>query len=122
MVDLGGGQCYYRAGKDRKGFYEPCIDVVKRDESRAAFAERVRTDEAFHAKISFKHPIPDVEGYLAKMALRGTLEGGCLVPEINKKTGKKDPKYTMCSAMYLMGELVMKKDKTSIVKVDNGTG
>ena len=61
-------KCYYRAGKDRKGFYEPCIDVVKRDEYRDWFcAELLKDDDFKNVKLRWTKKSAQV--YMRRAAL-----------------------------------------------------
>ena len=89
-------KCYYRAGKNKKGKYESCKEVVDNDEERKKFKEKIRNDPSFHSVVSFHAPIEDVEGYLKKYDKRAECPGGNI----------KTPEKKMCSHLYLIGEKV----------------
>ena len=51
-------KCYYRAGKDFKGKWEDCIDVVKRDKNRVEFIRKLKEDKSKYISHSTTHPLP----------------------------------------------------------------
>ena len=100
---------YYRAGKDKKGKYESCAAVVKRDKYRDAFVEKFKTDENFR-NVKLRWTNHTVDEYVKEYIERGDCPG----PNI------KSPDVKMCSALYLMGELVSQDEKTRTVLTEEG--
>ena len=106
-------QCYFVSGRDRKGKWEPVVDVVRRDKSRAAFIERIKNDDTFRTKtLGWEDP---VEACVKDYAERGKLGGGHIgLP--NKKTNE----YMMCTSMYSLGTELDKTAVETTVKTEEG--
>eukprot|EP00941_MAST-03F_sp_MAST-3F-sp1_P004262 g4262.t1 len=102
-------KCYYRAGKDRKGKIEPCTTVVQNDPFRQKFLDRLQSDEDFRTnKLRWtKHSI---EEYIADYKKKADCPG----PNI------KDPSVTMCSHLYLVGDLLHRDENDAHFIDENG--
>ena len=100
---------YYRAGKDKKGKYESCAAVVKRDKYREDFIQKFKTDENFR-NVKLRWTKHTVDEYVSEYIDRGGCPGPCI----------KSADVQMCSALYLMGELVSQDDKTKTVRTESG--
>eukprot|EP00941_MAST-03F_sp_MAST-3F-sp1_P002033 g2033.t1 len=101
--------CYYRAGKDKKGFYEPCKDVIQHDKKRALFIERLKNDETFRTK-TLRWTHRSVEEYIEEYNKRGACPGICV----------KNAEVMMCSTLYKKGTLISRAGTESKVTTAEG--
>ena len=70
-------KCYYRAGKDFKGKYEPCRDVIARDHYRAVFCAKLRSDAAFRKRV-LRWDDKKPEEMIREYESRGACPGPCI--------------------------------------------
>eukprot|EP00941_MAST-03F_sp_MAST-3F-sp1_P005336 g5336.t1 len=100
---------YYLAGKDKKGKFEPCIDVVSNDPTRRAFVEKFKSNESFR-KNTLRWTKYPVEKYLKDYAEKANCPG----PNIKSK------EVTMCSNLYLLGRELKRDGEKVTIKTEDG--
>ena len=130
-------KCYYRAGKapNFQGKWEDCIDVVKRDPNRIEFVRRLKEDKGknfrnlliYNLSNKNKQKKTDfrekklrwtkkpVEEYVKEYEARANYPGDFI-----GKAEPKTKKFMMCSALYVLGQLVSKGEKVSQVITEDG--
>ena len=72
-------KCYYRAGKNKKGFYEPCADVVKRQVARQVLRDASQRRAVPQREASLDEEV--AEEYVKEYKERGK----CVLEYVSKR-------------------------------------
>jgi len=101
--------CYYRAGKNKRGKKESCIDVVNSDKNREKFLDRLKNDENFRTR-ELRWTEKPVEDYVNKYKERAKCPGENI----------HSADILMCTSLYLRGIQIEKTEKH--VKIETKPG